>query len=122
MGLMRRIGAPVRGYFNNHFEMVKEEVRESSTTETTTALHEVRHNLWHLAMTMNHTFEEFAATSAESQQYVARQLAEMRQQTLMLAEVADRIARQLEKINAGTSLVDAHAPERVHSATASREG
>ena len=90
MGLMRSFARPFRSYFNNHFEMVKAEVRRVNAEP---ALDSV--DIQRIVNETNSIAVVTAASVSESQVFLARQLAEVRAYAQLSIEVAERVIGEL---------------------------
>ncbi|MEI2655554.1 MAG: hypothetical protein V9G12_26030 [Microthrixaceae bacterium] len=95
MGILRRVGTPIRQYFNGHFEMVKDEVRRSST-----AVHHVDAGLElrRHSDEMTVMVRSVADAVSESNAIVVRQLLQVRALADVNADAAGTILAQLGRL------------------------
>lgn len=108
MGLLKRVTAPFRNYLNNHFEMVKQEVRQQRGQEMAT-LDEIAQRIGSSRTEVHNLGVGLAEAMSESQQFVGRQLAEIRQHSVLGVEVNERVLAQLERLDvADARLAEQH--------------
>ena len=104
MTMMRSAGRPVRRYFNEHFEMVKQEVR---LTAAAVAAAQPAHDLpervsnavaSQISGHMAGQIKQIVEASRETQVFIARQLGEILGQVENLESADSRLAEQVARI------------------------
>ncbi|MCU1359980.1 MAG: Methyltransferase type 11 [Ilumatobacteraceae bacterium] len=101
LGILRSFTSPFRNYLNNHFEMVKNEVRATSAAmpDGSHIAPQIQDEVRRLSSDLTSQLANASSTSAEAQLFVARQLSEMRQHGQVATESSSRVLEQLDRLS-----------------------
>lgn len=103
VGVLRVVGRPFRSYFNNHFEMVKDEVRRTAAAppaddgEHLPA--ELRRFSDQFSNQLSDALTSISSTSSEGNLFLARQLSEVRHHGQIATEGSARVLEQLARLS-----------------------